>query len=182
MRNIFYVAMTAAIAATAPTESGGQSSTAVSAGPNYVFGAASEWSGPGYNLQVSREFGHFGPAVFRADALYMQRSGNGRTFSSMTERTYAAAGSVLLRRSIGRVAPFALVGLGLYGDNSWAVYTPGINAGLGMEVSIAQMHLFVESRIHQYLRDARDVPRSGPGLPISHRDITQVPISFGLRF
>jgi hypothetical protein len=92
------------------------------------------------------------------------------------------AGSVLLRRSIGRVAPFALVGLGLYGDNSWAVYTPGINAGVGMEVSIAKMHLFAESRIHQYLRDARDVPRSGQGVLIPHRDITQVPISFGLRF
>ena len=175
MRKIFYVAVTAAIAATAPAESGGQSSTSVSAGPNYVFGAASEWSGPGYNFQVSREFGHFGPTVFRADALYMQRSGNGRTFSSMTERTFAAAGSVLLRRSIGRVAPFALVGLGLYGDNSWSVYTPGINAGVGMEVSIAQMHLFAESRIHQYLRDARYGPGSGRG-------VTQVPISFGLRF
>jgi hypothetical protein len=175
MRRILYGAMTAAIVATAPAESGGQSSTSVSAGPTYVVGTAAEWSGPGYNLQVSREFGHFGPAVFRADALYMQRSGNGRTFSSMTERTYAAAGSVLLRRSIGRVAPFALVGLGLYGDNSWAVYTPGINAGVGMEVSIAQMHLFAESRIHQYLRDARSVPGSARG-------VTQVPISFGLRF
>ncbi|HEV7387009.1 MAG TPA: hypothetical protein VGN73_00225 [Gemmatimonadaceae bacterium] len=177
MRKTFYVIVIATITATAPGKSGGQSSTSVSAGPTYVFGAAAEWSGPGYNVQVSKEFGHFGPAVFRADALYMQRSGSGRTFSSANERTYAAAGSVLLRRSIGRVAPFALVGLGLYGDNSWAVYTPGINAGIGMEVSIAQMHLFAESRIHQYLRDARDVPGSA-----QHRDITQVPISFGLRF
>ena len=182
MRKIFYVALIAAIAATPPADSGCQSSTSVSAGPTYVIGTASEWSGPGYNFQVSREFGHLGPAVFRADALYIQRSGNGRTFSAMTERTYAVAGSVLLRRSIGRVAPFALVGLGLYGDNSWAVYTPGINAGVGMEVSIAKMHLFAESRVHQYLREARDVPGSGQGVPISHRDITQVPISFGLRF
>src|SRR3954463_6182180 len=182
MRKVFYVTVAAAIAAIAPAESGGQSSTSLSAGPTYVFGTASEWSGPGYNFQVSREFGHFGPAVFRADALYIQRSGNGRTFFSVTERTYAVAGSVLLRRSIGRVAPFALMGLGLYGDNSWAVYTPGLNAGLGMEVSIAQMHLFAESRIHQYLRDAREVPRSGQGALVPHRDITQVPISFGLRF
>jgi hypothetical protein len=182
MRKAFYVTVAAAIAAVAPAESGGQSSTSVSAGPTYVFGTASEWSGRGYNFQVGREFGHLGAAVFRADALYMQRSGNGRTFSTMTERTYAAAGSVLLRRSIGRVAPFALVGLGLYGDNSWAVYTPGINAGIGMEISIARMHLFAESRIHQYLRDAREVPRSGQGVSIPHRDITQVPISFGLRF
>jgi hypothetical protein len=182
MRKVFYVAVAATIAATTPTESGGQSSTSVSAGPTYVIGTASAWSGQGYNFQVSREFGHFGPAVFRADALYIQRSGNGRTFSTMTERTYAAAGSVLLRRSIGRVAPFALMGLGLYGDNSWAVYTPGINAGIGMEVSIARMHLFAESRIHQYLRDAREVPRSGQGALVPHRDITQVPISFGLRF
>jgi hypothetical protein len=180
MRKIFCITLTAAIAATPVAKSGGQSSTSVSAGPTYVIGTASEWSGPGYNFQVSREFGHFGPAVFRADALYMQRSGNGRTLSAMTERTYAAAGSVLLRRSNGRLAPFALVGLGLYGDNSWAVYTPGINAGAGIEVSIAKMHLFAESRIHQYLRDARDVPAFGQSVP--HRDITQVPISFGLRF
>src|SRR3954462_4086570 len=175
MRKVFYVAVAATIAATSPSESGGQSSTSVSAGPTYVIGTASAWSGPGYNVQVGREFGHFGPAVFRADALYMQRSGNGRTFSTMTEKTYAAAGAVLLRRSIGRVAPFALVGLGLYGDNSWAVYTPGINAGIGMEVSIAKMHLFAESRIHQYLRDARDMPAFRRGELIPHRDVTQVP-------
>jgi hypothetical protein len=182
MRKVVYAALAGTIAAMAPAESGGQSSTLVSAGPTYVLGTASAWSGPGYNFQVGREFGHFGPAVFRADALYMQRSGNGRTLSTMTEKTYAAAGGVLLRRSIGRVAPFALVGLGLYGDNSWAVYTPGINAGVGMEVSVAKMHLFAESRIHQYLRDAREVPRSGQGALVPHRDITQVPISFGLRF
>jgi hypothetical protein len=175
MRKICFVTMIAAVAAGAPAEGGAQSSTSVSAGPTLVVGAASEWSGPGYNFQVGEEFGHLGPAVFRADALYMQRSGNGRTFSSLTERTYAVSGSVLLRRSIGRVAPYALVGLGLYGDNDWAVYTPGINAGVGLEMPIAQMHLFAETRVHEYLRDARVVPASARG-------ITQVPISFGLRF
>jgi hypothetical protein len=181
MRVILCLAVFAVVASTFPATGSGQLSTSVSAGPTYVIGTASEWSGPGYNFQVSREFGHFGPAVFRADALYMQRSGNGQAFS-VTERTYAVAAGVLVRRSIGRVAPFALAGLGLYGDNSWAVYTPGINAGVGMEVSIAKMHLFAESRIHQYLRDARDVPRFGQAMSVPHRDITQIPISFGLRF
>lgn len=173
MRKIFFVTMIGAIAA-APAESDGQS-ISVSAGPTYVFGPASEWSGPGYNVQAGKEFGHFGPAVFRADALYMQRSGNGLTRSPITERTYAFAGSVVLRSSIRRVAPFALVGVGLYGDNSWTTYTPGVSAGIGMEVSIAHMHFLAESRIHQYWRDARESPRSGRG-------VTQVPISFGLRF
>ena len=182
MQKIFYLTITAAFAATTSAESSAQSSTLVSAGPTYVIGTASEWSGPGYNFQISREFGHLGPALFRADALYMQRSGNGQTISRMTERTYALAGSVLLRRSFGRIAPFALAGLGLYGDNDWAVYTPGINAGVGIEVPIARMHLFVESRVHQYLRDARDVPRFGQNVGVPHRDITQVPISIGFRF
>ena len=182
MRKIFYVTMTAAIAATVPAVSGGQPSTLVSAGPTYVIGTAAEWSGPGHNFQISREFGHWGPAMFRADALYMQRSGNGRTFSAMTERTYAVAAGVSVRRSIGGVAPFALAGVGLYGDNDWAVYTPGVNAGVGIEVSIAKMHLFAESRIHQYLRDAREVARFSQGGAVPHRDITQVPISFGFRF
>lgn len=150
-------------------------STLVSAGPTYVFGTASEWSGTGYNAQVGREFGHFGPAVFRADALYMQRSGNGATLSSMTQRTYAVDGSVLVRRSFGRLAPYGLVGVGLYGDNDWAVYTPGLNAGVGIEASVARVRFFTESRIHQYLRDARYTPLAGRG-------VTLAPISFGIRF
>ena len=150
-------------------------STLVSAGPTYVFGPASEVSGTGFNLQLSREFGHFGPAVFRVDALYMQRSGSGASFSGMAERTYAVDGSVLLRRSFGRLAPYGLVGVGLYGDNSWATFTPGINAGLGIEASVAGARFFTESRIHQYLRDARYAPLAGRG-------VTLVPISFGIRF
>jgi hypothetical protein len=173
MRKVFFVTMIAAFAA-APAESDGQS-ISVSAGPTYVFEPASEWSDQGYNVQAGKEFGHFGPAVFRADALYMHRSGNALTRSPITERTYAVAGSVVLRRSIRRVAPFALVGVGLYGDNSWTTYTPGVNAGIGMELSIMYMHFVAESRIHHYWRDARHAPRSGRG-------VTQVPISFGLRF
>jgi hypothetical protein len=175
MRKILVVGWIAAIVAAAPRESACQSATSVAVGPNYVFGATSEWSGPGYNVQAGREFGHLGPAVFRADGLYMQRSGNGRTLSSLTGRTYALSGAIVLRRSIGRVAPYTLVGVGLYGDNSWAVYTPGINAGIGMDVAFAHMRLFAESRIHQYLRDARNAP-------VAARGVTQVPISFGFRF
>lgn len=174
MRRIFVIAMIA-VPALLPAQSGNQPSTLFSAGPTYVAGAASDWSGTGYNIEVGRQFGHFGPAVFRADALYLQRSGNGATLSAMTQRTYALAGSIVLRSSGKLFAPFASVGLGLYGDNSWAVYTPGINAGLGLEGSIARMHFFAESRVHQYLPDARTVPRPGHG-------VTLVPLSFGIRF
>jgi hypothetical protein len=175
MRNISRVAIIAFLAAMVPTGSRGQSSTWLSAGPTYVLGPASVWAGTGYNLQASRDFGHFGPAVFRADVLYMQRPGNGITRSSMTERTYAVAGSMLYRRPIGALAPFVMAGCGLYGDNSWATYTPGINAGVGIDASIARVRFFAESRIHQYLRDAREAPREGRG-------VTLVPISFGIRF
>jgi hypothetical protein len=173
MRKIFFVAILAALAAV-PAESGSQS-TSVSAGPTYGFGQGSGWFGPGYNVQAGKEFGHFGPAVFRVDALYLQRSLNGGMGSSITDRTYAATGSLVLRRSIGRVAPFALLGVGLYGDNTWAAYTPGINAGIGIEASIARVRFFTESRIHEYWRDAREAPRLG-------RRITLVPISIGVRF
>ena len=174
MRKILFVAMVG-VPALLPAQTGSRPSTLVSAGPTYVFGAASEWSGTGYNIQVGREFGHFGPAVFRADALYMQRSGNGATLSSMTQRTYAVDGSVLLRWSFGHLAPYGLVGVGLYGDNSWTMFTPGINAGIGIEAPVARVRFFTESRIHQYLRDARYAPLAGRG-------VTLAPISFGIRF
>ena len=174
MRSVFVMAMISA-PALLPAQSGNQPSILFSAGPTYVAGAASDWSGTGYNIQVGKEFGHLGPAVFRADALYLQRSGNGATLSEGAQRTYALAGSIVLRNSGKLFAPFASVGLGLYGDNSYTVYTPGINAGLGLDASVAGVHFFAESRVHQYLPDARTVPHPGHG-------VTLVPLSFGLRF
>ena len=173
MRQTFRVAMTAALAVV-PAESRSQSLT-LSAGPTYGFGQGLGWFEPGYNVQVGKEFGHFGPAVIRADALYLQRSLNTGQGSSITDRTYAATGSVLLRRSVGMVAPYASLGVGLYGDNSWAMYTPGINAGIGVEASIAGVRFFTESRIHEYWRDARQASRLG-------RRVTLVPLSIGVRF
>ena len=162
MRKIVFVATIAALSVVA-AESGGQS-ISVSAGPTYGFGQGSGWFGPGYNVQAGKEFGHFGPAVFRADALYLQRSVDLAMGSSFIGRTYAATGSLVLRRSIG-----------LYGDNTWAAYTPGVNAGIGVEASIARVRIFTESRIHQYWRDAREVGRDG-------RRLTLVPVSIGIRF
>jgi len=157
-------------------EARGQSSTSISAGPTLIFGPASEWAERGYHVQVSEEFGHLGPMVFRTDVLYSQRPGNGLTRSPITERTYAFAGSAVLRaRSIAVLKPYALVGIGLYGDNSWASYTPGLNAGLGIDMSAGRARLFVESRVHQYWRDARMSPSVGRG-------VTLAPLSIGLRF
>jgi len=174
MRSIFVIAMIAA-PALLPAQGGSQPSTLISAGPTYVFGAASKWSETGYNIQVGREFGHFGPALFRIEALYLQRSGNGEPLSSMTQRTYALTGSLVLRSSRRLFGPFASAGLGLYGDNSWSVYSPGIHAGVGLESSIARVRFFAESRVHQYLRDARIFGQFGGG-------VTLVPLSFGVRF
>lgn len=157
-------------------EAGGQSSTSVSAGPTLIFGPASAWAGRGYHFQVGEEFGHLGIAVFRADALYSQRPGNGLTRSPKTERTYALAGSTVLRgRSVGVLKPYALAGIGLYGDNSWSSYTPGVNVGLGIEASAGTVRFFAESRVHQFWRDARESPRLGRG-------VTLAPLSIGLRF
>jgi hypothetical protein len=174
MRSIFVIAMIA-VCALLPAESDSQPSTLVSAGPTYVVGTASEWSETGYNIQVGREFGHFGPALFRVDALYLQRSGNGKPLSSMTQRTYALAGSIVLHSSRRLFAPFASAGVGLYGDNSWSVYSPGINAGFGLETSIRRARFFAEARIHQYLRDARTFSQFAGG-------VTLVPLSVGVRF
>jgi len=80
-----------------------------------------------------------------------------------------------MRKLVFMATPFALAGVGLYGDNSWAMYTPGINAGGGMDVLVGGFQFFAESRIHQYLRDARESVGRGHG-------ITQIPISFGLKF
>jgi hypothetical protein len=174
MRNIFVIVMIAAPAFLS-AQSHSQPSTLISAGPTYVLGAASKWSETGYNIQVGREFGHFGPTLFRVEALYLQRSGNGQPFSSMTQRTYALAGSIVLHSSGRLFAPFASAGFGLYGDNSWSVYSPGIHAGVGLETSIARVRFFAESRVHQYLRDARIFGQYGGG-------VTLVPLSFGVRF
>jgi len=154
----------------------GQTATSISAGPTLLFGSASEWAGRGYHVQVSEEFGHLGPTVFRADALYSQRPGNGVTRSPITERTYALAGSAVFRaHSISFVTPYVTAGVGLYGDNSWSSYAPGFNGGLGVDINAGFARLFAESRIHQYWRDARFSPRSGRG-------VTLAPISIGVRF
>lgn len=162
--------MVAGILAAFPHESFGQSSLWVSGGPTYAFGPTSVGVGTGYNAQVAKNFGHWGPAVFRVDALYMQRP-----YLNSTDRTDAVTASVLLRHSIGPIAPYALVGTGLYGDNSWTMYAPGINAGVGVEATVAHTRVFAESSVHQYLRDARLSRSAG-------RTVTLVPISFGFRF
>lgn len=108
-----------------------QAATSISAGPTLLFGPATEWAGRGYHLQGGEEFGHLRGGVFRADALFSQRPGNGLTRSPITERTFALAGSAVVRgRSVGFLKPYALAGVGLYGDNSWASYSPGVNAGI----------------------------------------------------
>lgn len=174
MRKVFFVVALTTLQLV-PSHVDCQAATSVSAGPTYVFGAASEWAGPGFNIQAGKEFGHFRSALFRVDALFMQRSGNGVTRSPIAEQTYALAGSLVLRRAVGGMASYALAGVGLYGDNSWASYTPGLNAGIGFDIPVGRTKLFAESRIHQYWRDARESPRAGRG-------VTLVPISFGFRF
>ena len=173
MRKFLIVSVISLLAAL-PSTSSGQSSLSISAGPTYVTGPAALWAGRGYHLQAGINFGHWGPAAFRIDAIYLEREGS-LARSSYSDRTYALAGSVILRHSFGPVAPFALVGTGLYGDNSWMIYTPGINAGVGVEANLPHLHLFAESRIHQYLRDARQSPPGG-------RSVTLIPLSFGVRF
>ena len=154
----------------------GQSSTSVSAGPTLLFGPASEWAGRGYHLQLGEEFGHLRSGVFRVDALYSQRPGNGLTRSPVTERTFAVAASAIFRGpSMGLLRPYALTGVGLYGDNSWTSYAPGVNAGLGAEATVGHAHFFFESRVHQYWRDARNSPPLGRG-------VTLAPLSIGIRF
>ena len=153
-----------------------QGSVSVSGGTTLVFGAASAWSDRGYHAQLSKEFGHLGIATFRADALYSQSPGNGITRSPVTERTYAVMVSNVLRGPrLGPISPYFVGGIGMYGQNSWSNYTPGLNAGTGLELSIGRPKIFLESRIHQFWRDARESPRPGRG-------VTLVPLSVGVRF
>ena len=141
----------------------------------------------GGHAQLSLEFGR--PArtlAFRLDALYVQLPGAlvtlpewGTVGRWSTERTYALTGAAVLRGPAlggGGVRPYALLGAGMYGQNSYTGYNVGVNAGAGVAVPVRdRVQLFAEARAHAFRVDARP---HGYG----DRAVTLVPLSLGVRF
>jgi hypothetical protein len=158
------------------TQTSAQSATSLSAGATLVYGPASIRAARGFHVQVGEEFGHWGGHLrFRVDALYSQSPGYGLTRSRI-ERTYGlATGSIVRGPRLRFVSPYALVGVGLYGSDSYTMYAPGVNAGGGIELFRGSKSIYAEARVHQFWRDSHNSPIQGRGA-------TLVPLSFGFRF
>ena len=170
------VAFGLALLCTLPAQALAQSATSISAGATLVYDAASVQTGRGFHIQAGEEFGHWTNHLrFRIDGFFSRNPSNAVS-NPHIERAYALTTAAVLRAPGQKMLrPYSVVGIGLYGFDTYTSFNPGINAGVGLELARGEHGIYAEARVHRFWRDARESPREG-------RDLTLLPLSFGIRF
>jgi hypothetical protein len=144
-----------------------------------VAGGLSRTSGgTGYHAVAALELQTpVSPMRLRAEGLFADWDGVGVT------RVSALSGSVVLTPvPRGKVLPYALAGAGGYAT-SGAGLRSGWSLGLGLRLPDAGSHLFVESRLHAFRWDGRDLPQGHPAYTRADTwKYVWMPFSLGIRF
>lgn len=171
------IAIGAAAASTAAAQSFG-----IAAGPAVERGATT-----GGLVQLS----YFKPTAFsrlgfRLDGVYTAQPGMIRegttptgehsSFQEPMSHSYGVLGALDYRIGHGVVQPYALFGAGFYSRNAYtAGFTLGTNAGVGADIRLHGLSLFVEGRMHTF--------RGPSNATWTTTDrVRLIPVTLGLRF
>lgn len=113
----------------------------------------------------------------RAEGLFSDVSGVGVT------RVSSILGSATIKPFPQSIfAPYAIAGAGGYAT-SGAGLRPGWSLGLGLQLPDLAPHLLIETRVHAFRWDGRNVPAGTPAYTsYDSWEYVWMPISLGIRF